>query len=170
MFRFVPKNAPAESSGQSDVFRCSEPAARSRAVWLIPAIFSAAWMAVLAGILIAVVLPELDVDISAKTVAIGAAVLWLLLVFCVRSSIRRMKTAVQLIREGGTFSVVLSDGKTLRYPADKITLRIHRMRSIGSTDPVKNGHFRLYLINGRKTDRCDVYTADEQALFTWLSL
>ena len=169
MFQFVPKTGSEEPSAQG-VFRCSEPAARSRAVWLIPVIFSAVWMAVLAGIVIAVVLPELDADISAKTVAAAAALLWLLLCLCVRSSVRRTKTAVQLSRSGSTFSVALSNGKTLRYPADRITLRIHRMRSMGSTDPVKNGHFRLYITNGRKTDRCDIYAQDEQALLTWLSL
>lgn len=172
MFQIVRKNNRTQQPApdrQTEVLRCAGPVRRSGLVWLIALVFSAVWLAVLAGVVIFVVLPELEYDIAPKTVAVCAAVLWLVLVLCVRSSIKRIRSVMQLICDGTALNVVLSDETRHRYLLHEITLRIHRVRNISQTGPVRNNHFHLYVHHGRKTDRYDVRVEDEAAFFAWLS-
>ena len=159
----------AEVNGSDGVFYCAEPVKRSGLIWLIPLIFSAVWLAVLVGVLIKVVLPELDIPVNAKAVIGCAVLLWLVLVVCVRRSVKRINPVVRMAWEGTAFSVLLSDQTCHRYATSEITLCVHQVRGVGGTDPVRNNHFRVDVKSGRKTVHYDVRVTDDTQFLAWIS-
>ena len=151
------------------VFDCAPPIQRPRLIWLIPLVFSALWMAVVVGVIVNIVLPELDCSIPAVVVAGCGALLWLLLVLCVRSSVRRINNVVQLTCEEKTLSILLSNQVCHRYLFDGTTIRVRRAKNIRDSSPLKHKHFRMFVTHGHRTVCYNILVENVDHFFSYLS-
>lgn len=167
--RLEPSGGGVDANNKHNVFFCAKPIRKSGWIWLIPLAFSAVWIAVLAGILVTIVFPELGYDIPTKIVAGCAVLFWLALVLLVRSNIKRINSVIQIRCDGNILSVVLSDNTRHRYLMNDIAIHTRRAKNIGDTKPVKNNHFRMSINSGRKTIRYDVHVDNEERFFSYLS-
>ncbi len=163
--RSTPESRAAEekayNSNPPSFFQCESHPNVPRGVWISLIIFSAVWFAVAAGFIC--------ILFSKWWVIPCAALLWIILVLCVRHNIANINSVDTLSTENEILTIRLANGEVHTYKTDSIKAAFRRVRNANKNRPVLNGHFKLTVTSSGKKTEYDVLASDETRFKAFVS-